>query len=76
MGLFGTMGAGALWGLSTLFDPRVMPLRIVRIEGDFKRLTREALQRAVADVTRGNFFTVDVNAVRDAGEDLPWVAQV
>lgn len=74
--LFGAMGGGAAWGLLQLRDPRVMPLNVVRIDGDFRHLDRSELEKAVGEAIRGNFFTVDVEAVRAAAHRLAWVDEV
>jgi cell division protein FtsQ len=55
-------------------DPNNMPLRSVQVEGEFRKLSAEHLQHAVANAVRGGFFTVNVDAVRRAAESLPWVA--
>lgn len=67
---------GGTWGVMTLRDPAVLPLKIVRIDGDFKNLDRRALEKAVGGVMEGNFFTVDLEVVRAAALRLPWVDQV
>ena len=71
--LFSVMGAGAAWGVVTLSDPNVLPLKVVRIDGEFRHLDRATLERAVGREVRGNFFTVDVDRVRHAAEELAWV---
>ncbi|WP_428633249.1 cell division protein FtsQ/DivIB [Sedimenticola sp.] len=67
---------GGVWGVITLRDPAVLPLKIVRIDGEFKNLDRRALEQAVGGVMEGNFFTVDLDVVRAAALRLPWVDQV
>jgi cell division protein FtsQ len=67
---------GGSWGVIALRDPAVLPLKIVRIDGDFKHLDRRALEKAVGGVMEGNFFTVDLEVVRAAALQLPWVDQV
>ncbi|MES9880200.1 MAG: cell division protein FtsQ/DivIB [Sedimenticola sp.] len=74
--LFAAMGAGAVWGTAVLQDPSVLPLKVVRIDGDFKHLKRSDLEHIIGGVMQGNFFTVDLEAVRDAALSLPWVEQV
>ncbi len=64
----------ALFG-DWLADPAVTPLKVARIEGDLRYLKRSDLELAVEKATRGGFFTVDVQAVKDAAESLPWVAK-
>lgn len=68
-------GAGS-WGVMTLRDPAVLPLKVVRIDGKLRNLDRRALEQAVGGVVDGNFFTVDLDVVRAAALKLPWVDQV
>ncbi len=56
-----------------LSDPYRFPLEVVEVKGDFRYLDRQHLQDAVAAHVDGGFFTVDVNAIRTAAEQLPWV---
>lgn len=49
------------------------PVQNVRFEGPFKRVTHAELEKAVLDLVRGNFFLVDLEAVRQRVEDRPWV---
>ncbi|MEJ1356232.1 MAG: cell division protein FtsQ/DivIB [Candidatus Sedimenticola sp. (ex Thyasira tokunagai)] len=74
--LFAMMGIGAVWGTTALRDPSVLPLEVVRIDGDFNHLKRSDLEHAIGRVMQGNFFTIDLDAVRDAALSLPWVEQV
>ena len=73
--LLGTLVGGS-WGISRLADPNTLPLRVVRIDGDFRYLDRKALEKAVTGRVRGGFFTVDVNAVRREALKLAWVDRV
>ena len=76
LSLFCAMGVGATLGSAKLLDPQTLPLKVVRIEGDFKHLNRQELEQVVAAVVRGGFFTVDVEAVRAEAKRLPWVDEV
>ena len=76
LALFALMGGAAAWGLLRLGDPAVLPLKVVRIDGRLQHLKRANIERAVGAVVRGNFFTLDVTAVRAAASSLPWVDQV
>ena len=60
-------------GMRWLSDPYRFPLSVVEVRGDFRFLEQGQLQTAVAAHTAGGFFTVDVDAVRAAAEQLPWV---
>jgi len=74
--LFVLMGCGAAWGVVRLQAPDVLPLKVVRIDGEFRYLKRSALEQAVAKAVQGNFFTVDVEAVRRTAAHLAWVDEV
>ncbi|MEW7983866.1 MAG: FtsQ-type POTRA domain-containing protein [gamma proteobacterium symbiont of Phacoides pectinatus] len=74
--LFLSMGIGGAWGVYQLGRPDVLPLRVVRIDGGLKHLDRSTLETAVGRVVTGNFFTVDVDAVRSAASSLAWVDRV
>jgi len=56
-----------------LSDPYRFPLHVVEVKGDFRYLDKQHLQDAVATHVEGGFFTVDVNVIRTAAEQLPWV---
>ena len=74
--LFGGMAIGLQTLSEVLTDPRVLPLKRVRIEGQMTNLDRAELERSVADVARGGFFTVDLQKVWEAARGLPWVGEV
>lgn len=76
LGVLLLFAGGTAWGVVTLRDPTVLPLKIVRIDGELRNLDRRALEQAVGGVVDGNFFTVDLDAVRAAALKLPWVDQV
>jgi cell division protein FtsQ len=74
--LFALMGSGVAWGVMQLADPKVLPLKVVRIDGEFQHLEKVKLEQAISSVMHGNFFTVDLEAIRRAALYLPWVEQV
>lgn len=57
-------------------DPRNQPVRSVEIKGEFRYLDRVNLQKVVAKVIDGGFFSTDIHQVRDAVLELPWVEDV
>jgi cell division protein FtsQ len=63
-------------GLDWLLRPDNFPVRNVRFEGEFQRVSHSELAVAVRDVVRGNFLLVDLDAVRRRVEALPWVHRV
>jgi cell division protein FtsQ len=60
---------GADWLLRT----DNFPVRHVRFEGQFKHVTQQELQTAVMSVVHGNFFLINLDAVKSRVESLPWV---
>jgi cell division protein FtsQ len=72
--LFFVLVAGLLgWGVEQLRDPRVMPVRVVGVDGEIHHLDRARLEAAVADAVDGSFFGVDLEQVRHKVEQLPWI---
>jgi len=51
----------------------VFPLREIVVSGTVEHTTREQLETVARRELRGNFFTIDLEAVRSAFEKLPWV---
>jgi len=64
------------WGGIFLSHSDTLPIKQVRIEGDFTHLSPVDLQLLVTDKVRGGFFNLDVDAVRLALLDEPWVSEV
>jgi len=52
------------------------PLREVRVSGALEHVTRKQIEDVVTREFSGNFFTLDLAAVRSAFEKLPWVRAV
>ena len=50
-------------------------VKSVRVAGEFKHVSRSALEQVVADQITKGFFEVDVEAVRAASRALPWVRE-
>lgn len=62
--------------VSHVHDPGTLPIRHVRINGEFRHLSPASLQEAASDVVRGGFFNVNVDTVRAALMREPWVQDV
>ncbi len=65
-----------LWGGQHLLDPATLPIRQVRIEGEFRHLSTATLQELASNRVQGGFFNIDVAAIRDALLAEPWVREV
>lgn len=59
-----------------LFDPGTLPIRQVRIEGEFRNLSTSSLQELVSNKVKGGFFNIDVSKIRNALLTEPWVRDV
>jgi cell division protein FtsQ len=60
----------------TLLKPDFMPIRKVRVEGEFQHLAPDRLQALVTDTVRGGFFNVNVDSIQKVLLLNPWVYQV
>lgn len=63
------------FGTDRLLRTDNFPVRNVRFEGEFKHVTQPELQTAVMSVVHGNFFLLNLDAVKARIESLPWVYQ-
>ena len=62
------------WTIGQLQRPDLMPLNRVVVDGELEHLRRDQLEAVVTLAVWGNFLTVDIEAVREAAQSLPWVA--
>lgn len=63
-------------GLTKLLAPSTLPIRHVRIQGNFHYLSTAKMQSIVTDVIKGGFFNLNVMDIREALMDEPWVERV
>ncbi len=54
----------------------VLPIQHVRVMGEFVYADKPGLIEAIKPYTSGGLMTVDVKAVSEAGEALPWIYKV
>ena len=73
-------GLGALLALAAiaavLLQLPVFALREIRLDVIPAHVTRHEIEREMRGAVRGNFFTLDLDAIRKAFERLPWVRTV
>ncbi len=67
---------GGVAGLDYLLRADTFPVRNVSFEGEFKHVQQRQLAEAVAERASGNFFALDLEALRRAAEAVPWVHRV
>jgi len=73
--LLSVAAAAALLVATVVWSARLplFPLSEVVVTSDLREVRRSELQRALAGRLRGNFFSVNLEAVRQSLEELPWV---
>jgi cell division protein FtsQ len=62
-----------VFGVDMVLRAESLPVRQVRFEGAFQRVTQQQIETAVRQSLQGNFLLLDLGAVKKAVEDLPWV---
>ena len=65
-----------VWVLITLMRPDILPIKRVRVEGEFQQLAPDRLEAIVTDTVRGGFFNVNVEVIKKILLLDPWVHQV
>ncbi len=71
------LAAGALAGAyDYLSRPGRLPLNVVEVSGEFRRLDPAAIQRTVVGAIDGGFFSCDMARLRRAVLAMPWVEDV
>ncbi len=63
------LAAAAVWSMRLPF----FPLREVVVMHELQEVRRNEVERSLAGLLRGNFFSVNLDALRQALEKLPWV---
>jgi len=75
--LYGVAALLALYAaIVLLVHLPVFPLREVRVQGELRYVTREAIEEIVRSELRGNFFTLDLAAARRSFEKLAWARRI
>ena len=71
--------AGLIYGGMLIKDldiPTILPVSDVRVIGQLEFLEQNDIQTVVQNEIDGGYFTVDLNAIRDALVQQPWVKDV
>ena len=71
--LLAVLVGGGAWGTQQLMDPQQFPLRTVRIETQLRHVAQAMISETVRPHVTAGFLGVDVDAVRDGLEAIPWV---
>lgn len=70
--LAGLIGTG--W-IVKQWEPLLLPVRVISIEGEMHGLSSAALQQTVSDAITGGILTQDLDSLRTQLRALPWVAE-
>lgn len=73
--LIGVLLLAAL-GTVHLMNPQTLPIRHVRVKGDFQHLSLAGLQQRASKVVSGGFFNVNVDTIRRVLLQDPWIGEV
>jgi len=73
--LLGAAGLLAMWLRSGLIGSEQWPIRWLDVHGDLERTTAGQIRAAVASEAQAGFFAVELEAIRDRVEALPWIAR-
>ena len=65
-----------VWLQGRIDIENIFPIEKVQIEGEFRYLSKQSLQTQALPYVRGGFFTVNLDDVRNAVIELPWVEDV
>lgn len=65
-----------LLAADTVLRPESFAVRSLSFEGEFRQVDQQALTAAVMDSVRGNFFLLDLDAIRERARTVPWVYEV
>ncbi len=71
--LFGGLGGLSGFAVWQLAQPDTLPIQQVKVKGEFRYLDKQDLYKAIGDLASAGFFNVDVRAVKQAAEAMPWV---
>ncbi len=74
LAIFGCIGL-VTWAGKKMTDPATLPIRKVKFEGEFRFLSTKTLEKRVAENVDGGFFTLDVEKIRNAVIQAPWVRE-
>ena len=75
LALLGMLFAAGDGLLNTSSTP-LLPIKSIALLGELQHLDGQEVQQAIASRVRAGFFSVDVNAVKQAAEQLPWAQSV
>lgn len=74
--LFALVAVAATLGYLKMTEVQYLPIRFVKVGGEFKYLKTDELKKILNQELNKSFFNVDIDAVHRAVKQVPWVDQV
>ena len=71
--VLGLIACMIAWGYVELTDAQQFPIEKVTVAGNFQQTGNETIQRVVTPYVIRGFFLVNMRAIKDELEQLPWV---
>jgi len=65
-----------LLAVDSVLRPESFAVRNLSFEGEFRQVDQQVLTAAVMESVRGNFFLLDLDAIRERARAVPWVHEV
>ena len=63
---------GGIWAFG-YWEPRLLPVRVIEVQGELHHHSSELLQEMLAKRLRGGFLTADLADLKRGAEELAWV---
>ena len=67
------VAAFATLGVHSVVASQTLPIRWIEAQGAFERVSAQQIRTAAAPLLEGGFFGVDLDRLRYAVEDIPWI---
>lgn len=64
------------WGVSKKYETQTTAIKYVRTEGVFQYISKAEVKEILLPLVKTGFFTADIDAIKDAVEQMPWVESV
>lgn len=74
--VLGLVIISGLWVWEQIHDPKTLPFREVRVQGQFQRLDAMKLRQIAEQSINGGFFALNMNIVQKNLMAVPWVEEV
>ena len=64
--------AGGIWAFG-YWEPRLLPVQMIEVQGELHHHSSQQLRDTLAQRLSGGFLTADLQDLKQAAQDLPWV---